>query len=242
MDTARIRTWTRTLYALIQALNLAKSVNFGRLEDLSQNTKEASKWVSPDCSYKSVLLDHPMGDRRVTFRRDPAEHFDEIARQIVNMLVQDLVAILDEQMTHILIKIGEEIPNYPLSKAQLLKRHLNSQYNWAYFGCVELIACRNVFTHGAGRWNIRSIEYVRGIVNPLPQEGDVLSVGFSMLFRYRKAIRTFINDIENKFNSAQPMKKARKKRRKPSPHQIRRAEKKLRRGKARRAMSHISAD
>ena len=235
MDTSQIRIWTKTLYAIIQALSLAKNADFGRLENLAKYTKDASDWIEPDCSYQSVLLAHPMGDRRVTFRRDPAEHFDEITKQVMKMLIQDLVTILDELMKDILIRAEAEVPNYPLSKVLALKHYLDPEYEWAYQGCVELIACRNVMSHSQGKWTERSIGYVRDFVVTPPEEGDILSIGFSMLFRFRKAIRTFINDVESELWPPETKVK-KKKKRKPSSHQIRRIEKKLQRARGRAAL------
>lgn len=65
---------------------------------------------------------------------------------------------------------------------------------WAKQGCLELIAARNVLTHARGRWNKKSIAIV-SFVNPAPNVGDELIIGFPMLFRYRKAMRTFLNEV-----------------------------------------------
>ena len=60
---------------------------------------------------------------------------------------------------------------------------------------MELIAARNVLTHAAGVWNAKSVAIVRPFVVPVPNVGDKLTIGIPMLFRYRKAIRTFLNEV-----------------------------------------------
>lgn len=190
MDVTRVRIWTRTLYAVIHSLKLAHSLGFGRLDSLEQSVAAAADWVQPDCSYNSVLLTHSQRPRGVDFRRDPILYFDEITRQIISMLIQDLVTIADDQMGQIIHASGGAVPNYPFSKAEFLRKKIDKHYDWSFQGCAELIACRNVLTHGGGRWNAESIALIAEFVSPPPQVGDQLSIGFPMLFRFRKAIRT----------------------------------------------------
>jgi hypothetical protein len=84
---------------------------------------------------------------------------------------------------------------FPQSKIEQLKPYLASEFEWAAQGCLELVACRNVLTHSSGYWNAKTIAIVRHFVVPIPKEGDKLIVGMPMLFRYRKAIRTFLNEV-----------------------------------------------
>lgn len=241
MDTTQIRIWTKTLYAIIQAMSIAKKVNFGRLDDLPEHVEHACSWISPDCSYNSALLSHSKAARHVSFRRDPTEHFDEITTQILKMLVQDLTTIFDELMTDILRKNEAETSGYPLTKLQALKCHLKPEYEWAYQGCVELITCRNVLSHTQGKWTQRSIDQVKDFVDPAPLEGEHLSIGFSMLFRYRKAIRTFINEIEHAL-WPKIKKSKKKKKRNRSAHQKRREQKRLQRARGKEALEAQQTD
>jgi len=194
MDWNRINIWTNTLYILIHSLSLSKQIRFGNLTYLEDSIRDAGSWIGIDCSYTSVLLDHPFGGRKVTFRRDPNKHFSDISAQIIKILIQDLVVILDEMMSEILISYNEHAGLFPQSKIEKLASHLDEKYIWAARGCLELVAARNVLTHGGGRWNDRTIPIVESFVLPPPKNGEKLSVGFSMLFRYRKAMRTFLNE------------------------------------------------
>lgn len=103
--------------------------------------------------------------------------------------------IFDEMMQASLIAHRFSVPDYPQSKIEKLATKLDKQqYDWARKGCLELVAVRNTLAHGNGRWNDKSIFIVRDFVNPVPQCGELLSIGVPMLFRYRKAIRTFLNE------------------------------------------------
>jgi hypothetical protein len=95
---------------------------------IGDSITNASKWLSPEYSYGSILVAHPFGDSRVTFRRDPNKHFDEIAAQLVKMLVQDLVVILDEMMFELLTARSQNPANFPQSKVQQLRKHLPKKY------------------------------------------------------------------------------------------------------------------
>ena len=195
MDWDRINVWTNTLYTLIHSLQLARLSGFGKLDDLHKNVVDAETWLDSECSFNSPLLETPFGGGKISFRRDPNKHFKSISQQIVKMLIQDLTVIFDEMMQDSLIAHGFSVPDYPQSKIEKLATKLDKQqYDWARKGCLELVAVRNTLAHGNGQWNDKSIFIVRGFVNPVPQAGEVLLIGVPMLFRYRKAIRTFLNE------------------------------------------------
>lgn len=196
MNWDRVNVWTSTLYTLIQSLSLAKEQKFGDLDSLSARIKEADTWLPTGWSYHSSLAAQPMGTKQVKARRDPNHHFESIVRQVIQMLLQDLVVILDSMMDDILSARGEAAGDYPASKVQKLATHLDAQYNWAKHGCFELIAVRNVLCHANGKWSQRSIDLVSGFVNPPPKVGDRLEIGFACLFQFRKAMRTFLNEVK----------------------------------------------
>lgn len=191
----RVNIWTNTLYSLIQALTISKQIHFGNLPRVHESIVDSGQWIIPEASYNSVLAAHKFGTKRATFRRDPNKHFDQISRQLVKMLIQDLVVILDEMMSEILATHNLQPNNFPQSKVQQLSSRLDPKYNWAMDGCLELIAVRNVLAHANGIWNARSIAIVHPFVIPPPQVGESLSVGIPMLFRFRKAMRTFLNEV-----------------------------------------------
>ena len=193
LDWERVNVWTSTLYTLIHSLSIARAESFGDLSSVEDRVKEAGGWIIPDCSYSSKLTSHPLGHRRITFRRDPNKHFKNIVGQIIQMLIQDLVVILDGMMDDALIAHAESAGTFPQSKIEKLSKRLDPKYDWARQGCLELVAVRNVLTHGGGRWNAKSIAIVSSFVLPPPIPGERLTIGFTMLFRFRKAMRTFLN-------------------------------------------------
>lgn len=196
MNWDRVNVWTSTLYTLIHSLSLAKEKSFGDLNTLADRIKESESWLPTGWSYNSALSTQPMGRKRVTYRRDPNKHFEGIVRQVIQMLIQDLVVILDGMMDDILIARGETAGQFPQSKVEKLATHLKPQFEWAKRGCLELIAARNVMCHADGRWNEKSIRIVSTFVNPPPKDGDQLRLGFGPLFQFRKAMRTFLNEVK----------------------------------------------
>lgn len=195
MNYERINVWTNTFYTLLQSLSIAKKMNFGELASIDSNARNANSWITPECSFNSTLMTHNSGGQRITFRRDPNSHFNTIARQIIKMLIQDLVVIFDEMMHEALIDRKTKTQPFPQSKIEVLSKHLDPRYIWSKHGCLEIIAVRNVLTHAGGIWNAKSIAIVSGFVKPPPNVGDRLDIGFGMLFRYRKAIRTFLSEV-----------------------------------------------
>lgn len=216
MDWERVNVWTSTFYTLLHSLTLAKRIDFGNLALLHDYAQETSGWSAVDCSYNSALLAHNGGDYRITFRRDPNNHFRAISAQLTRMLVQDLATILDEMLHEVLTARGEQPANFPQSKLDQLKKHLDPKYPWAYQGCLELLACRNTFVHSGGRWNAQSIAIISPFVIPPPNVGDELILSVTMLFRFRKAMRTFLNETSKDLLTPSPRRS-----RKPSKAAIR---------------------
>ena len=196
MNYEALNQWTSTFYSLIHALDIAHKIDFGNQDRLNQSVENARNWITPDCSFESILLDSPEGKGKLKFRREPVKNFTDIASNVAKMLVQDLVVLFDELMTQVLKERSEKAGTFPQSKVEKLSTHLDPKYLWAKQGCLELIAVRNVLCHNQGVWNKKSIDVIDDFIDPLPKTGDKLTIGFTMLFFYRKAIRTFINETK----------------------------------------------
>ena len=196
LDWERVNVWTNAYYAIVHSLYLSKQIKFGNLYYLDDSFRDAANWAGENCSYSSVLLAHSGGGKKLMFRRDPNKNFKKISTQLIKMLTQDLVVILDDMLTDVLNQHRETAGSFPQSKLEKLSTHLDPQFTWAYYGCLEMVAVRNVLTHNGGLWNKKSIGCIKSFVTPLPKEGERLSIGISMLFYYRKAMRTFINEVK----------------------------------------------
>jgi len=201
LDWQRVNSWTSTLYTILYALEQAKNDGFSKKDELTATVHSCATWVYPVCSFSSPLLDEDFGNSVITFRRDPTAHFNSNAQNIVKMLLQDLVVIFDEMMTEALSELSVGAGDFPQSKVEKLYTFVEPEYEWSRDACLEMIAVRNVLCHSGGRWNDRSIKIVDGFVNPPPNPGDQLQIGTPMLFRYRKAVRTFLNEVKKAFPS-----------------------------------------
>lgn len=196
MDWDRVNIWTNTFYTMIHTLYIARENNFFDLSSLDDEINTARDWIKPSCNYSSILFAHHDKNKPVKFRRNPNFHFEEIVFQMVKMLVQDLTVILDEMMDELLASQNLTAGSFPQSKIEKLRKNIDKQYLWSVYGCYELIAARNVLTHNGGCWNKKSIDIVSNFITPPPSDGDKLIIGIPMLFKFRKAIRTFLNEAE----------------------------------------------
>lgn len=193
MDWNRVNVWTRTLYTVVHSLHMAKEVDFGELGSLDERFRDANGWISPACSYPSMLLPSKSKNKKLEFRLHPGEYFGEVSGQLIKMLIQDLAVIFYEMMGEALAKLGLKAGDMPQSKVEKLATLINKKYKWSEQGCLELIAVRNSLCHANGRWNKKSLAMITEFIEPLPEAGEEITVGFEMLFNYRKAIRTFLN-------------------------------------------------
>lgn len=237
MDWNRVNVWTRTLYTLVHSLHMAKEVKFGDKSSLDARIRDANSWVLPTCSYSTTLLPSHTNNKRLEFRRDPNTHFDEISGQVIKMLVQDLTVIFDEMMTDAMVKLKFNPDVFPQSKVEKLSTLLHADHEWSKKGCLELIAVRNSLCHANGRWNAKSLNLISGFVNPMPEVGDEIIVGFEMLFNYRKATRTFLN--ETCPPETMPKTKKKKKKSSPSKKELKRIFKQERKERGRQAMQKL---
>jgi hypothetical protein len=195
MDWERVNVWTSTLYTLVHSLEIARRAEFAPIDGLHEHIMGAKDWVVPQCSFPSTLVENAFGKSTVKFRRKPKRNFEASARQLVKMLAQDLTVIFDEMMEESLAAHGFPIPQFPQSKVEKLATVLDkSKYDWCRKGCLELIAVRNALTHSKGAWNDKSLQIIKPFVAPLPIVGAPVTIGVPMLFQYRKAIRTFLNE------------------------------------------------
>ncbi|WP_232400258.1 hypothetical protein [Pseudophaeobacter flagellatus] len=199
MNWERVNSWTSTLYTVLYALDVAKNNGFSNRENLGETIISCGNWFEPKCSFSSPLLDEDFGRAKVTFRRDPAKNFEPIAQNVVKMLLQDLVVIFDEMMSEALLELSTKAGEYPQSKVEKLYTYVDDRFEWSRDACLEMIAVRNVLCHAGGQWNERSINIVKDFVSPPPEFGDRLIIGTPMLFRYRKAMRTFLNEVKKSF-------------------------------------------
>lgn len=199
MNLERINRWTHCLYALIQSLHIAKAIKFGNLNEIDTTLSDARAWLPHDASFATSIHLPPGKRKKVVLRRDPNAHFTDIVEYTTSVLVQDLVVIFDSLMLDIIEDRNKTPANYPQSKIDQLKASVDPQYLWATNGCYELVAVRNCIVHSNGKWNQKSIDIVRNILLPIPSLGDTVSIGFPVLFLYRKAIRTFLNQAHQNF-------------------------------------------
>lgn len=194
MNIRNIQHRTQTLYAVIHALEIAKSIHFGNLEFIPESLENSREWIVPECSFTSCIPDAPKASKAPKIRTNPERDFARIAETLVAMFIQDFVNHLDSLMTEVLLSRGLVAGKYPQSKVEKLAVGLEPKYLWSTNGCLELIAVRNALVHNNGIWNKPSVDIVKNIVSPIPKVGDPIKIGLPMLFKYRKAVRTFINE------------------------------------------------
>lgn len=199
MDWERVNSWTSTLYSILYAMEIAHRDGFSEKDRISEIVISAADWIMPVLSINSPMLVNNFGKSKVNFRRDPGKNFQNNIKNIVRMLIQDLVVIFDEMMTEALDKLSLKSGHYPQSKVEKLYTIIDKKYEWSKNGCLELIAVRNALCHSGGRWNAKSIAIISGFVQPIPSIDEKILIGTPMLFRYRKAIRTFLNEVAKAF-------------------------------------------
>ncbi len=193
----RMREWSQTVYGVAHSLNIAHGVKLGNLDTLLESLVAADAWNASDLGFTSNLpaRDFKDGDIRLD-GRDHAEVFANLAENIVRILFVNLAVLADECLAHLIRAAGTEPPNYLTNKAEWVKAKLDQKHAWAANGLIELCALRNALVHANGHLNASAVALLVKAEVTGSKEGHKVQLSFGDLFRYRRALRTVLGEVE----------------------------------------------
>lgn len=195
---ARFKRWSQTAYGLLHAVEKLKASNF---KDVSSAQQSISKLLERFPSQTGFLSAVPQKflkkDSIKVSLSDGKKSVDEIVNSLLCMLIADLVVHFDEIAGTQLAGKGIACDAMPGGKANLLKKRLPDQRKWAARGVIELICIRNAIVHSNSIWNEKAVnDLALAEVAKLPEIGTRLRLGIDDFFRYRRAVRTALNEIK----------------------------------------------
>ena len=204
---ARFKRWSQTAYGLLHAVERLKASDF---KDASSAQQSISKLVQRFPSQTGFLSAVPQKslkkDSIKVSLSDGKQSADEIANSLLCMLIADLVVLFDDIAGTQLADKGIACDTMPGGKADLLKSRFPDSRKWAARGVIELVSIRNAIVHNDSTWNDKALNLLSlADVIKLPQPGTPLRVGIDDLFRYRRAVRTALNEIKKLTVSTQSL-------------------------------------
>lgn len=193
----RMLQWSQTVYGVAHSLHIAHTLKLGNLETLLESLRAAQNWNRSDLGFQSCLPEK--GFKAGSIKLDGKDHeevFAVLSENIVRILFVNLTVLADECLAELIVEAGVEPPNYLTAKAEWVRSRINGRYAWAADGLLEMCALRNAIVHANGCLNASTLSILMkaGINNA--KEGHVVSLAFGDLFRYRRALRTILGEVE----------------------------------------------
>jgi hypothetical protein len=193
----RMLQWSQTVYGVAHSLHIAHSLKLGNLDTLLDSLSAAQQWNESDLGFESCLPEK--GFREGSIKLDGKDHeevFLVLSENIVRSLFVNLAVLADECLAELIAQAGAEPSNYLTAKAEWVKSKLGSNYQWAANGLLELCALRNAIVHANGRLSPSTIAILQkaGVTGAIADHE--ISLSFGDLFRYRRALRTVLGEVE----------------------------------------------
>lgn len=193
-----LRAWSHGAYGLLQSLWISRAVHLGNTRRLQRNVEELCQAIPSNLGFASSVPIYPATPNSIGIDSWTEQRVvDLTTRYTVELLILSLVVVFDEIAAELLEKGGHKSQKMPGDKAGWLRKNLPDRTRWAALGVTELVAIRNALVHGQGTWNERAIKMLRAAeVTPLPGVGVTVRPGVDDLFRYRRAVRTALNEMK----------------------------------------------
>lgn len=194
---AEMLQWSQTVYGVAHSLQIANSVKMGNLTTLVESLIAAERWTSSSLGFVSSVPEREFTDG--TIKLDGNSHEDVFATlsgNLSSMLFINLMVLADEWLAQVIRSAGTEPPNYLTAKAEWVKSRIGSRYTWAANGLLEMCAIRNALVHNGGIINQPALEILEKADIQSATLGHKIELSFGDLFRYRRALRTVLGEIQ----------------------------------------------
>lgn len=189
--------WSQTVYGVAHSLHLSNSVKFGNLTTLLDSLHAAERWNKSDLGFTSSLPMKDFKEGSINLSgKDHEEIFATLSENIVKILFINLAVLADECLAQLITEAGVTPPNYLTNKAEWVKSRIEEKYIWAANGILELCALRNAIVHNSGKLNESTIKILAMADIIDASQDHQVSISFGDLFRYRRALRTVIGELQ----------------------------------------------
>ena len=188
----QLKNFSQSLYGAIVALEALNS-NTHNLVDTSALYNSISRALAENSN-----LGFNSGISRRNLRRDSIRLNGENETQVFELTSQCLINIY---FIHLVTIFEATICEKFSLKTGELKKSINalqvdSKYEWAKKAVHQMRCIRNILIHSNGKWNQNTLQEMQMYVSsPITiTAGSKVSLCFEDLFRYRRAVRTFVNN------------------------------------------------
>lgn len=192
-----MKAWSRTAYGIAHSLYIADSMNMGNLTTIGESLRNADGWRESDLGFGSNIESRQFEKEDVQLGADNhQEIFRNLVDSAIGMLLVNLAVISEECLEFLIRRAGDKPPTYLTPKVEWAKARVRSKHIWAPNGMLEMCAVRNALVHNGGVINSKTVSILDKAEIKNAEEGHEITMSFGDLFRYKRAFRTTIGEIE----------------------------------------------
>jgi hypothetical protein len=176
---------------------MADAMNMGNLTTIGESLSIADSWRESDLGFDSSVEPRQFGKDDVELNADNhQEIFQDLIDSAIRMLFVNLAVLSEDCLDFLIKRAGDVPPNYLKPKIEWAKARVRPEHSWAPNGMLEMCAVRNVLVHNRGVINSKAISILNGAEINTVEEGHEVVLSFGDLFRYKRALRTTVGEIE----------------------------------------------
>lgn len=186
------------MYGLIHAVKLSSAMGLGNIHRLDESIDASLQWVVGPKQFSSHVEDRMLDGRRIRMDDgDVDEISDSLKKNLLQFLLIDLASLADELLAEILTMANKCREDYRYLRNKVNAVVCKSREEWAQKGVLELNILRNCIVHSNARWNDEALAEIRSICGSVSAtSGDPLTLNYGDIFRYKRAVRTLLNQAE----------------------------------------------
>ena len=190
--------WSQTAYGLVHSVTMSSRLDLGNINRIGNSITESFGWFPRKDQFDSSVEHRPY--KEDDFRLEDGDVKNVVLNlkaNLLSLLLVDLAALTDELLTSIMTTKGKKPENFPFLSNKAKAVQCAVEQEWSRRGVLELNVIRNCFVHNDGKWSSRGLKDIGAVVTNLTaKEGDPVTINYEDVFRYKRAVRTLLNQAE----------------------------------------------
>ncbi|QKH38526.1 hypothetical protein FOC84_27770 [Achromobacter pestifer] len=192
--------WSQTAYGLVHSVTISSKIDLGNINRIGSSITDAFGWLPRQDQFDSNVEHRPYKEDDFRLNDgDVSAVVLNLKANLLSLLLVDLAALTDELLSSIMQAKGKNPETYPYLRNKTRNVTCAPEQEWARRGVLELNVIRNCIVHNDGKWSDRGLKDIAPLVkNLVAKNGDRVEVNFEDVFRYKRAVRTLLNQAEIK--------------------------------------------
>ncbi|WP_455233676.1 hypothetical protein [Geopseudomonas aromaticivorans] len=190
--------WSQTAYGLVHSVTISSRLDLGNINRIGSSITDSFGWLPRNDQFESNVEHRPYKEEDFRLDNDDVNKVvSNLKANLLSLLLVDLAALTDELLSSIMVAKGKNPEVLPYLSQKTKAVACAPRQEWARRGVMELNVIRNCFVHNDGKWSTRGLKDIAPFVlNLIAKDGDPVEVNYEDVFRYKRAVRTLLNQAE----------------------------------------------